>query len=207
MEELISAVIAGDPAAWSRFWLELEPRLHAIAGKRRFTGPLSELEDERHNIVAAVMTRLRAHDFRRLRDFLVARAQPGSRSFQTWIVTFAVRTAIDYVRTHPEYQRPARNDEAAERASGPRWAGFEPPPDSKSAPAAPGVDVPRLVTAQRILARAPHLLTREQYEALMLWLSDEEHDEIARALGLPNADAAEKLVRAAVKRLRRYYPS
>lgn len=135
------------------------------------------------------MARLRADNFRRLRAFLAARGQPRARSFQRWAVSFAARTAIDYVRAHAEYHRPSRDDDGAVRASGSRWAGFEPAPDSKSAPAA-GTDVARLVMAQRILARAREVLSAPQCEALTLWLGDEDSDEIARRLGLRDGDCA-----------------
>lgn len=199
MEALLPAVIAGDQAAWRRLWLALEPLIRSIAGNRRFTGRLHERDDERDNIVVAVMARLRADDFRHLRAFL-ARFRKGS--FEKWVVTFAARTAIDYVRAHPEYERPPDVDTAGSRASGARWVRFEPAPDSSSAPAIT-TDITQLATAHHVVERAAHILTEPQHQALVLWLGDEDHEEIARRLGLMDATEAEKLVRAAVKRLRR----
>lgn len=207
MEELLPAVIEGDQGAWRRLWLILEPQIETIARKRHLTGRLCEREDERGNIVVAVMDRLRADDFRHLRAFLSSRAQRESSSFTTWFTSFATRTAIDYVRTHSEYERPSHADAGTVRASGSRWVRFEPVPDSSSAPAAATADVTRLAAAQQFLERAAHILTREQREALALWLVDQDHDEIAYRLGLADAPAAKKLLRSAVERLRFRYAS
>jgi len=48
-------------------------------------------------------------------------------------------------------------------------------------------------------------LTEQQRDALVLWLADSDHDEIADQLRLEDARAASKVVRAAVGRLRDRY--
>lgn len=204
MEELIPAVIAGDPAAWRLFWLELGPQVRGIAGNRCITGLLSERDDECDNIVDAFMTRLCARNFRRLCEFLALRAQSPGLSFKTWATTLATHTAIDYVRSHPEYRRPSRSEASPVRESGERWVRPEPVPESTSprAPVAPGLDVTELLAAQQILAAAPNILTKLQREVIELWLQDVDPDQIASWLGLADAAAAGKLVRAAVARLR-----
>lgn len=207
MEELLPAVIAGDETAWGRLWLALEPLIRAIARNRHFTSRLSTSEDDRDNIVDAVMARLRADDFRRLRDFVASQEKSPGRSFESWVVSVATRTAIDYMRSHPEYHRPSHAEAGEVRSSGSRWVGFEPVPDSSSAPAAAIRDVTQIATAQRMLEECSRILPEQQREALVLWLVDEDHEEIARKLGLADKPAAEKLVRAAVARLRARYGS
>jgi hypothetical protein len=58
------------------------------------------------------------------------------------------------------------------------------------------------VEAHEVMAYAERALPPPQVSALRLWAVDRSDAEIATALGLPDALAARKLVRAAQKRLR-----
>jgi DNA-directed RNA polymerase specialized sigma24 family protein len=202
VEDLVSRVIDGDEAAWHTLWVGVKPMLWGITGKWRITGPLSQNEDDRHNIVTRVMAHLCADDRRCLRAFLASR--DGRGSFKMWLATVAARIAIDYVRGHPEYLAPTPREAGAPESSGDRWVRHDAMPDS--GPAGDGADVTETTLAEQILERSRDILTEDQLQAMELRLMDVDHDEIARRLGLPDARAADKLLRAAFKRLRDSYP-
>src|SRR5262245_57671102 len=105
MRAIIEKTIAGDAAAWKTLWGRVEPRVWALTGRARLTGMLARREDERRNICLAVMERLAADDFRRLRAYLehvrgcfAASSPEEERHFGAWIATVATRVALDYVR-------------------------------------------------------------------------------------------------------------
>lgn len=205
MHELLSAVIAGDEAAWHRLCLDILPTLEGIARKRRITGELCEREDEVGNMVAAMLAGLQADDWHRLRVYLASCEQHREGSFRKWLGTVAANIAHDYVRAHPEYLRPPAG-EAAAQESGEWWVRHEPMPDScaEPPPGSGGPDVAEAAMILRILKRAD-ALPRDQREALWLRLADQDNETIAQRLSLPDAGAAERLVRTAVGRLRRHF--
>lgn len=206
MEALVRRVIAGDARAWHELWDAVQPTLWAISGKWQISGPLCQREDERRNIVVEVMERLRADGFRRLRSYLAsteaAPAAGRTNSFKTWLCTVTARTAIDYVRSHPEY-RDVRGRGTATDDVG-RWVRFVP---LTREPIHPGADPTKVATAAVMLERARDELRPEQLSALYLWLQGDDHVEIAARLGLGSPKEADRLVRAALKRLRDRYAS
>ncbi|MFO0550562.1 MAG: hypothetical protein U0271_19360 [Polyangiaceae bacterium] len=196
MNELIERVVRGEASAWHELWAAVEPTVWAISGKPQIVGALARRTDERRNIVVDVMARLAEHDFRRLRQFLDAAAARTSTSFKAWLATVTARAAIDYVRGHPEYLRRAADVSRHE----PRWVqhtSVDAVDDRESR-----ADPLRDLTVREVLASADATLTASQKRALSLWLEGEDHAAIAEALDLPDAAAADKLVRAALKRLR-----
>ncbi len=60
-------------------------------------------------------------------------------------------------------------------------------------------------TAREIVEFAAHALAPEQRQALELWIGGASFDEIAAALTTSDAKAAERLVRAALERIRRHF--
>jgi DNA-directed RNA polymerase specialized sigma24 family protein len=186
--DLVDRTIAGDHAAWHELLVdEVEPVVEVVARRRRVTGRLHRSEEHRRNIADDVIETLWAGGFRRLRE-LRASAPAREGAFGAWIARVATNTAIDYVRTCPEFDRGrGRWEKVGELPE--ELAGQHPDPIS-------GID------AGRILARAPQILRPRQLEALLLWLEGGNGDDIAGNLGLADARAAERLVRAALKRLR-----
>ena len=80
VDELIAAAARDDEHAWQALWAAIEPPLARIVTQPRFLGRLGQREDDRRNIVVAVMARLRADGFRRLRLYVDAkRANPALR--------------------------------------------------------------------------------------------------------------------------------
>ena len=199
MEALLERVIDGDTAAWQKLWQAAEPTVWAVTGKFQVTGPLSEREDDRRNIVLEVMDQLQADDFRRLRAYLTS-AERRASSFRSWLATVSVRAAIDYVRRHSEY----RDVRGRHSLGGDRWVRHM--PLGEPAATRPAVDPVNLTTATLMLERAREVLRRDQLLALCRWLQGDDFEAIAARLGL-SRPAAQKLLRSALKRLRdRYRP-
>lgn len=194
VHELIEHAISGGDDAWHALWQISEPVVWAVTGKFQITGPLSELVDERRNIVLSVMDRLRADGFRRLRCYLDStKLRPGS-SYRSWLATVTARAAIDYVRAHPEY-----TDERG-KTGGVRWVRLVALRD-EHAPVVK-LDPEKAAIAASVLERAKDTLRADQLAALLLWLQGESKDTIASELALADPADADRLVRSALKRLR-----
>src|SRR5688572_15687256 len=85
LEALVPDVIEGDELAWQRLWRALEPMLLRMLAQPSVLGRLAQREDDRRDVVVAVMARLRAGSCHRLRLYVDAkRANPELR-FQTWL--------------------------------------------------------------------------------------------------------------------------
>jgi DNA-directed RNA polymerase specialized sigma24 family protein len=199
LEQLVVAAAAEDEHAWQTLWTEIEPQLARIVAQPRFLGRLGQRDDDRSNIVVAVMARLRADRLNRLRLYLAAKRENPRLRFMSWLRVVAKRVGIDYMRAHPEYVRRTRDD-----ASTPgRW--IEPatlPPASQLAGERPPVT--DLATVRELLD-VVRTFPLEQRRALELWARSESFAAIATALGMAAATDAERLVRSAIERLRRHH--
>lgn len=199
-ESVIAAAARGDEVAWQSLWTSVEPPLLRIVAQPGFLGPLGQREDDRRNIVVAVMARLRADDFKRLHMYLEARRTNERLTFLSWLRVVAKRVGIDYLRAHPDWVR--RTEPEASTPG--RWIdATELPPPSQVGGVRPPVTAHG--TAHELLAYAAQAVTPAQLRALELWSASESFAEIAVALGLPGATDAERTVRAALERLRRHY--
>jgi DNA-directed RNA polymerase specialized sigma24 family protein len=138
------------------------------------------------------MARLRAARFHRLQLFLEAKRQNPGLKFLSWLRVVAKRVGIDYLRTHPEYIRA----EVAWVTPGTL------PPSSQLGDRPP---VTSRGTAHELLAYAEGALPEEQRRALEMWAGSASWSDIARELALPDEPSAERLVRAAIERLRRRF--
>ena len=200
LEALVVAAAGENEAAWQELWAVIEPPLSRIVAQPRFLGRLGQREDDRRNIVVAVMARLRADRLARLKMYLDAkRANPRLR-FMSWLRVVAKRVGIDYLRWHPDYLR--RDDS---KASTPGvWV--EPgtlPPASQIAGNRPPITNDG--TAHELLQFAAGAIPDDQRRALELWSQSESFADIASSLGLASAAEAERTVRAAIERLRRKF--
>jgi DNA-directed RNA polymerase specialized sigma24 family protein len=200
IEHLVEEASGGHEAAWQGLWAAIEPPLSRIIAQPRFLGRLGQREDDRRNIVVAVMARLKADQFARLRMYLAAKQQNPRLRFLGWLRVVAKRVGIDYLRSHPDYVR--RHDANASRPGA--WV------DAEELPSASQIfgDRPQFTnagTAQELLAYAAGVIPPPQRRALELWAQSETFDEIAKQLKLPNATAAERVVRAVIERLRRRF--
>ncbi|MBA3503774.1 MAG: hypothetical protein M4D80_33315 [Myxococcota bacterium] len=200
LEGLVVAAAAQDEVAWQRLWAVIEPPLSRIIAQPRFLGRLGQREDDRRNIVVAVMARLRADSFGRLQMYLDARTSNPRLRFLSWLRVVAKRVGIDYLRSHPDYVR--RHDADASRPGVWIDAGTLPPASQIFGERPP---VTNRGTARELLRFAAGAIPDDQVRALELWAQSESFDDIAKALGFASAQEAEKIVRAAIERLRRRF--
>lgn len=202
LEALVLRAAAGDETAWTSLWNALEPRLQGLVRQPRVTGRLSQQEDDRRNIVVEVMARLREVDMRRLKLYLEARRQNPRLVFLPWVIVVAKRVAIDYMRGHGDYvdRRRNRNPGSAPGA----WINLHTlPGDSRLVGGRPPVT--NRSVAMAMLRYAYSELPADQLAALELWIVQHDYPDIAQELGLDGAGAAQRLVRAALVRLRRHF--
>jgi DNA-directed RNA polymerase specialized sigma24 family protein len=193
-------VVAGEAAAWQELWTTADPVLERSIRNLRNLGPLPRSEDHRRNIALTVIERLRADDFRRLKTFLAQAEQRPDSDFWRWLSRVTTNVALDYLRADAEYtggrRRPSSEEDEA------FWVqlvsvdlhdpSFRPP-------------LTNLLAAQRLLEVAAAALDDEQLLALRYWLCGSTFEEIAAVMELPAAKYAERLVRAALERLRRRF--
>ncbi len=202
LEELVVAAVGGSEPAWQRMWTAIEPRLLRMVAQPRFLGPLGQREDDCRNIVVEVLARLRADDFHRMRLYLETRRDNPELNFLRWLRVVTKRVGIDYLRGHPDYidrrrqtdrgSAPGEWVEAGTLPSGSKLRGERPPVTNRG-------------TAQQLLRYAAGAIPDAQRQALELWVQSESYVEIARVLELDDADEAERMVRAAIERLRRRF--
>src|SRR5689334_12667882 len=85
LEVLVTAAAGHDESAWQQLWAAIEQPLSRIVSQPRFLGRLGQREDDRRNIVVAVMARLRADNFGRLRMYQDARLANPRLRFMSWL--------------------------------------------------------------------------------------------------------------------------
>ncbi|MEO8701162.1 MAG: hypothetical protein ABI867_14020 [Kofleriaceae bacterium] len=108
--QLFRAVPDGGDAAWKALLVELEPEL-AIMARRQPIGRLRDREDTPREIVTRVIARLYSRDHTAIKKLCSIDPPPELRA---WLRVLVRRSAIDYMREHPEFERGN-----VERA--PRW--------------------------------------------------------------------------------------
>jgi hypothetical protein len=203
LERLVEAAAGGEEAAWQGLWVALEPRLGGLVRKPSFLGRIADRPDLQRDIVLEVMARLRADGWRRLQVYLEARRDNPRLRFMSWLGVVAKRVGVDVIRASPDYLDRRRDAEPVSSAG--KWV--DPvtlPPDSQMPGARPPMT--RRGTAMEILRHAGTAIPDDQRRALELWTQNQSFDEIAGELALPGgAKEAERLVRAALDRLRRHF--
>jgi DNA-directed RNA polymerase specialized sigma24 family protein len=202
VDDLLPAVIAGDPVAWEQLWLALEPRLSRMLRSPRTAGRLSASDDDRRSILVEVMARLRDDQFRRLEMYRSAKQQRPGLSFTAWLGVVTRRVAVDYMRGHAEYID--RRRQRVPASSPGKWVDLQPlVGDSRLIGDRPAYT--NRGAAMKMLRYAYTSLAADQLAALELWIVNTGFADIARQVGAPDARAAERLVRAALERLRRQF--
>ena len=202
LERLVASAAGGDEAAWQALWQRMEPPLVAIVARPSFLARLSRREDDRLNIVVEVMARLRADGFRRLRMYVDERRTTPELRFLSWLRVVAKRVGIDYLRAHPDYVDRRR---AADRGTAPgEWKDRRTLPPASQLPGERPPVTDRGV-ARELLGYAAEAMPAAQHTALTMWVVSESYPAIATALGLDSAGDAERVVRAAIERLRRRF--
>jgi DNA-directed RNA polymerase specialized sigma24 family protein len=203
LEVFVERAAAGDTASWRELWKHVEPWLEKLVGNPRFLGRVGQREDDRSNIIVEVMARLHADGMHRLKIYVETKRTSPNLKFKSWLRVVAKRVGIDYLRGHQNYVDRRRDPN---RGSAPgQW--IEPgtlPSQSKL----PGERPPMTNrgTALELLRYAAGAVPEPQLSALEQWTQGASYDDIAGELGIAGGAAgAEKLVRAAIERLRRKF--
>jgi DNA-directed RNA polymerase specialized sigma24 family protein len=198
LDALVRDTLEGDEAAWRKLWQAVEPSLYARLRRPHVLGRLSQSEDDCRNIVVEVMGRLRANDFGRLRQFVEAQRQNPAVPFMGWLLVVAKRVAIDYLRGMETYIDRRHEKDASTPGAWHQVGAL--PSESKL----PGVRPPVTGrgTARELMAYAGDELPPDQQAALAAWLGGSSFEEIAAG---GDSKDAEKLVRAALVKLRRHF--
>jgi len=101
--QLLRAVVADGDAAWPPLLAALEPMV-ALFARRQPIGRLRDREDTPREIVARVFARLYARDYAAVRKLCAMDPAPELRA---WLRVLVRRSAIDYMREAPEFERSA----------------------------------------------------------------------------------------------------
>jgi DNA-directed RNA polymerase specialized sigma24 family protein len=200
LEDLVAEAAAGNEAAWWLLWEEVEPGLERLLRNPRVTGRMSQSEDDVRNIMVNIMEKLRDDGSRRLRKYVEQDRREGG--FKAWLAVVTKRIVVDYMRAHTDYVD-RRHSHSAKSAAG-RWViPGELPSDSQLVGSRPPVTDRGMALA--LLRYAYETLPKDQLAALELWILNKPYDTIAAELELESARVANKLVRAALERLRRRF--
>ena len=202
----VPRVVGGDASAWKELVVRLEPLLIELLRRSRTLGPMRQSVDDCRAVMISVLERLSKDGFRGLRLFLPwAGVNPG-KDFGDWIRIVTVNIARDHVS--------ARLGGAARAGASEDEAPFNKRMLNTLASMLPGDDDHRLTfrlsmtdvqTARELLEYAARSLEPTQLRALRRWMDGASFDELASELGLASARDADKLVRAALARLRRHF--
>jgi len=92
---------AADALAWPALLVELEPVILAIA-RRQPIGRLRVHEDTPREIATRVFGRLHAHELAAVRKLCAMDPPPN---LEAWLRVIVRRSAIDYMRESPEFER------------------------------------------------------------------------------------------------------
>jgi hypothetical protein len=199
----VPRVVAGDAAAWNELVVRLEPLLLQLLRRSRTLGPMRHSVDDCRAVMISVLERLSKDDYRSLRLFQPwADANPG-KDFGDWIRIVTVNIARDHVTAR--LGGAARSDDEApiNKRMLNTLASMLPADDDHRLAFRPSMTNVQL--ARELLEYAARSLEPTQLRALGRWMDGASFDELARELGLASPRAADKLVRAALARLRRHF--
>lgn len=102
--ELFRAV-ASSGDAWPALLVELEPELVTLA-RYQPIGRLRQHDDTAREVTTRVFERLHAREFAAIKRLCALDPPPDLRA---WLRVIVRRSAIDYMREHPEYERATAN--------------------------------------------------------------------------------------------------
>jgi hypothetical protein len=200
LEALVADVLAHREGAWQSFWRVAEPHLYMILRRPRVLGRLSQNEDHIRNIVVDVLAALQADDHARLRRYVLAKQANPELPFWAWLAVVAKRMAIDYIRRQDEFVDLRKQGGDATGA----WRELTSlPSTSRLGAARPPVTDTR--AAHEVLEFAEQHLDVAKRRALAGWMQGASFEDIAGQMGLGAPIEAERLVRAALERIRRQF--
>jgi hypothetical protein len=197
----IPRVVEGDISAWQELVQQLEPLLLQLLRRSRTLGPLRSSLDDCRAVMISVLERLQKDDYRGLRLFRPwVDANPG-KDFGDWIRIVTINIARDHVSS--------RLGDAARGTAEPNkrmlntLASLLPDGDDHRLAFRPSMTHVQL--ARELLEYAERHLDPAQFLAMRRWIDGASFDEVAAELGLATPRDADKLVRAALAKLRRHF--
>lgn len=201
----VPRVVGGDASAWNELVVGLEPLLLRLLRRSRTLGPMRHNVDDCRAVMISVLERLSRDDFRSLRLFQPwADANPG-KDFGDWIRIVTVNIARDHVSARLGGAARAGSDDEAplNKRMLNTLASLLPGDEDHRLAFRPSMTNVQL--ARELLEYAARSLESTQLHALRRWMDGASFDELAGELGLANPRDADKLVRAALARLRRHF--
>jgi hypothetical protein len=199
VDEVLRRVLRGDQAAWTLLFCEYGPIVVDIARRNRAMGSYRGSEDDVREVMKQVFERLRREDYRALRTFPGWQARHPDKGFQDWLTIVTVNVIRNYISA--KLGAPGDRGESLKQLVN-TWAEALPLDDNAR------WTRPHLTTketARRILEYARDHLLGDQLAVLAAWLEGASLDDIASRLRLADARAADRLLRAALARLRRQF--
>jgi DNA-directed RNA polymerase specialized sigma24 family protein len=188
-------VIGGDESAWQALAGRLEPLLLQLLRRSRILGPMRHSVDDCRMVMTNVLERLKKDEFRGLRLFQPWSDANPRKSFGDWIRIMTANLARDHVSS--------RLGGGLNKRLVNTLASLLPADDDHRLAFRPAMTDAQL--ARELLDYAARCLDAIRLQALRRWLEGASLEEIASELGLPTARDGDKLVRAALAKLRRHF--
>jgi DNA-directed RNA polymerase specialized sigma24 family protein len=200
-EALAARAADGDAAARRELMEALWPTWLGLVRGSRAMGPLARSEDDVHDVLTKLVEKLGRADGHGLRLYRSWIERHPEKTFEDWICIVVANAVRDHVRRQlgeakgpPSTGEPSIKRLLNEFASSPALErlGVRPPLTAAQ-------------TARQLLEFARERLPADQYGALTRWIDGATFEEIEEELGLREAGAGRKLVRAAVAVVRRHF--
>ena len=197
--DLVRRILRGDQGAWMELFSHYGPVVAALARTNRAMGSYRGSEDDVRNVMTQVFERLRREDYRALRTFAPWHEKNPSKGLSDWLTIVTVNVIRNYI---------------AAKLGAPRADGANVKQLVNTFADALAIDGdeplvrPHMTTketAHRIIEFAREHLAEDQMAVLAGWLEGSSFDELAADLHLANAKAADRLLRAALAKLRRQF--
>jgi hypothetical protein len=199
----VPRVVGGDEAAWRELAARLEPLLIQLLRRTRTLGPMRHNVDDCRAVMTRVLERLSKDDYRGLRLFRSwVDAHPG-KDFGDWIRIVTVNLARDHVSSRLGVAERADDDVPLNKRMLNTLASLLLGGDDERLAFRPLMTQVQL--ARELLEYAERALDPAQLRALRGWMDGASFADLAAELGLPSPRDADKLVRAALARLRRHF--
>ncbi len=197
-EALAAKAAAGDEPSCRALIEHLWPNWLRIVAASKSLAQLPPSEDHAHNVVANLVEKIGRPGGKGLRLYRLWREKNADKDFGDWIRIVTANAVRDYVRAERRdaggWVDPGPKRLLNEFASSPllERLGIRPP-------------ITAAQTVRQLLAFAEQNLPAAQLRALSHWLDGADFDEIGERMELAGADAARKLMRAAIATLRRHF--
>jgi len=199
----VPRVVGGDGAAWRELVTRLEPLLIELLRRSRTLGPMRHNVDDCRAVMTSVLERLSKDDYRGLRLFRPWADAHPEKDFGDWIRIVTVNLARDHVSSRLGAEPRAEDGERLNKRMLNTLASRLPAGDDERIGFRPLMTEAQHV--RELLEYAARSLDPDQFRALRSWMDGASFAELAAELGLVGPRDADRLVRAALARLRRHF--